>query len=183
MYTKVGFHWDLDFSDVTLKEVGVSILIISVITFACTTSVRLSSVAAIGALGFAMALIYVFFSAPDLAITQVLIETLTVIMLVLVLFKLPKFQKLSSSDVRWRDCAVAILFGAMMATLLMTVVHFAMPGGISEYLIENSYPIAKGRNIVNVILVDYRALDTLGEIFVLSLAAIGVTAMLRTKKD
>lgn len=157
-------------------------MIVAVIVYACTTSVRLSSVAAIGALGFAMALIYVFFSAPDLAITQVLIETLTVIMLVLVLFKLPKFQKLSSSDVRWRDCIVAILFGAMMATLLVTVVHFSMPGGISEYLIANSYSVAKGRNIVNVILVDYRALDTLGEIFVLALAAIGVTAMLRTKK-
>ncbi|WP_394243131.1 putative monovalent cation/H+ antiporter subunit A [Vibrio astriarenae] len=183
LFTKVGIHWDLDFSDVTIKDLAVSILIVAVITYACVTSVRLSSVAAIGALGFAMAMIYVFFSAPDLAITQVLIETLTVIMLVLVLFKLPKFQKLSSSDVRWRDTVVALLFGAMMATLLMTVVHFSMPGGISSYLIENSYPIAKGRNIVNVILVDYRALDTLGEIFVLALAAIGVTAMLRTKKD
>lgn len=183
MVTRVGFHWDLDFSDVTLKEIGLSILIIAVITFACLTKVRLSSVAALGALGFAMALIYVFFSAPDLAITQVLIETLTVIMLVLVLFKLPKFQTLSSADVRWRDTIVALLFGAMMATLLMTVVHFSMPGGISGYLIENSVPIAKGRNIVNVILVDYRALDTLGEIFVLSLAAIGVTAMLRSKRD
>lgn len=183
MITKVGFHWEVDFSDVTIKDIGISILILAVITYACTTPLRLGSVAAIGALGFSMALIYVFFSAPDLAITQVLIETLTVIMLVLVLFKLPKFQKLSSSDTRWRDCAVAIMFGVMMATLLLTAVNFAMPGGISDYLIENSYPIAKGRNIVNVILVDYRAFDTLGEIFVLSLAAIGVTAMLRTKKE
>ncbi|MGL6260248.1 putative monovalent cation/H+ antiporter subunit A [Vibrio sp. WXL210] len=182
LFTKVGIHWQLDFSDVTIKGFGIAILIVAVITYACVSSARLSAVAAIGALGFAMALIYVFFSAPDLAITQVLIETLTVIMLVLVLFKLPKFQTLSSSDTRWRDCTVAILFGAMMATLLMTVVHFSMPGGISEYLIANSYPIAKGRNIVNVILVDYRALDTLGEIFVLSLAALGVTAMLRTKR-
>lgn len=183
MITKVGFHWDLDFSDVTLKDIGLAILIVTVITYACVTPLRLGSVAAIGALGFAMALIYVFFSAPDLAITQVLIETLTVITLVLVLFKLPKFQKLSSSDVRWRDCFVALTFGAMMAVLLLTVTHFSMPGRISEYMIENSYTVAKGRNIVNVILVDYRALDTLGELFVLALAALGVTAMLRTKKD
>ncbi|MGC9460367.1 hydrogen gas-evolving membrane-bound hydrogenase subunit E, partial [Vibrio genomosp. F10] len=183
MFTKVGFHWDIDFSDVTLKDVGISILIIAVITYACMTPLRLGAVAAIGALGFSMALIYVFFSAPDLAITQVLIETLTVIMLVLVLFRLPKFQKLSSSDVRWRDCFVAVTFGVMMAVLLLTVTHFAMPDRISSYLIENSYTIAKGRNIVNVILVDYRALDTLGELFVLSLAAIGVTAMLRTREE
>ncbi|WGV99214.1 putative monovalent cation/H+ antiporter subunit A [Vibrio sp. YMD68] len=183
MFTKVGFHWDIDFSDVTLKDVGISILIIAVITYACITPLRLGAVAAIGALGFSMALIYVFFSAPDLAITQVLIETLTVIMLVLVLFRLPKFQKLSSSDVRWRDCFVAVTFGVMMAVLLLTVTHFAMPDRISSYLIENSYTIAKGRNIVNVILVDYRVLDTLGELFVLSLAAIGVTAMLRTREE
>ncbi|MCK6265808.1 putative monovalent cation/H+ antiporter subunit A [Vibrio sp. ZSDE26] len=183
MITKVGFHWDIDFSDVTIKDIGISVLIVAVITYACVTPLRLGSVAAIGALGFAMALIYVFFSAPDLAITQVLIETLTVIMLVLVLFKLPKFQKLSSSDVRWRDCFVALTFGVMMAVLLLTVTHFSMPGRISEYMIEHSYTIAKGRNIVNVILVDYRALDTLGELFVLALAALGVTAMLRTRKE
>jgi multicomponent Na+:H+ antiporter subunit A len=183
MVTKVGFHWGFDFSDVTIKDIAISILIITVITYACVTPLRLGAVAAIGALGFSMALIYVFFSAPDLAITQVLIETLTVIMLVLVLFKLPKFQALSSSDMRWRDCFVAVTFGAMMATLLLTVTHFSMPGKISTYMIENSYTIAKGRNIVNVILVDYRALDTLGELFVLALAALGVTAMLRTRKD
>ncbi|MGT0149244.1 hydrogen gas-evolving membrane-bound hydrogenase subunit E [Vibrio metschnikovii] len=94
-------------------------------------------------------------------------------MLVFVLFKLPRFQRLSSSDVRWRDAFVAIVFGGMMTLLVMTVTQFAEPDRISDYLIENSYVMRrKGRNIVNVILVDYRALDTLGELFVLALAAI-----------
>jgi len=71
----------------------------------------------------------------------------------------------------------------MMTLLVMTVTQFAEPDRISDYLIENSYVIAKGRNIVNVILVDYRALDTLGELFVLALAAIGVTAMIKLEKN
>lgn len=181
--SKVGWYGSLDFSGVEVYELLISGIIIAVVGYACITEQRLGAVAAIGALGFCMALIYVFFSAPDLAITQVLIETLTVILLVFVLFKLPRFQRLSSSDVRWRDALVAIIFGGMMTLLVMTVTHFAEPERISDYLIENSYVIAKGRNIVNVILVDYRALDTLGEIFVLALAAIGVTAMIKLDKD
>ncbi|NNN45112.1 MULTISPECIES: putative monovalent cation/H+ antiporter subunit A [unclassified Vibrio] len=182
MGNKVGWYGTLDFSGVEVYEILISAIIITVVGYACITEQRLGAVAAIGALGFSMALIYVFFSAPDLAITQVLIETLTVILLVFVLFKLPRFQRLSSSDVRWRDALVAIVFGGMMTLLVMTVIHFAEPERISDYLIEHSYVIAKGRNIVNVILVDYRALDTLGEIFVLALAAIGVTAMIKLDK-
>ncbi|EKO3564174.1 putative monovalent cation/H+ antiporter subunit A [Vibrio metschnikovii] len=181
--TRVGWYGTLDFSGVEVYEILISGIIIAVVSYACITSQRLGAVAAIGALGFSMALIYVFFSAPDLAITQILIETLTVIMLVFVLFKLPRFQRLSSSDVRWRDAFVAIVFGGMMTLLVMTVTQFAEPDRISDYLIENSYVIAKGRNIVNVILVDYRALDTLGELFVLALAAIGVTAMIKLEKN
>lgn len=180
--TRVGWYGTLDFSGLEVYEILVSGIIISVVSYACITSQRLGAVAAIGALGFSMALIYVFFSAPDLAITQILIETLTVILLVFVLFKLPRFQRLSSSDVRWRDAFVAIIFGGMMTLLVMTITQFAEPDRISDYLIENSYVIAKGRNIVNVILVDYRALDTLGELFVLALAAIGVIAMIKLEK-
>lgn len=180
--TRVGWYGTLDFSDLEIYELLVAGIIVAVVGYACITEQRLGAVAAIGALGFCMALIYVFFSAPDLAITQILIETLTVILLVFVLFKLPRFQRLSSSDVRWRDAFVALVFGGMMTLLVMTVTQFAEPDRISDYLIENSYLIAKGRNIVNVILVDYRALDTLGEIFVLALAAIGVMAMIKLEK-
>lgn len=135
--------WYAGFSGVEVYEILISGIIIAVVSYACITSQRLGAVAAIGALGFSMALIYVFFSAPDLAITQILIETLTVIMLVFVLFKLPRFQRLSSSDVRWRDAFVAIVFGGMMTLLVMTVTQFAEPDRISDYLIENSYVIAK----------------------------------------
>ncbi|GGB43462.1 Na(+)/H(+) antiporter subunit A [Oceanisphaera marina] len=179
-----AFVYSLSFADVRFYEVVIALLMIVAVVYACVTPLRLGSVAALGALGFAMTMVYVFFSAPDLAITQVLVETLTVIMLVLVLFRLPGFQELSGPLVRWRDAIVAGAFGILVTMMLLTVNQLSLPGeGISEYLVANSYVMAHGRNIVNVILVDFRALDTLGEIFVLALAAIGVNAMIRFRGE
>ncbi|PSJ45150.1 Na(+)/H(+) antiporter subunit A [Zobellella endophytica] len=174
-----AFIYRLSFEGVRFYEVVISLLMLVAVVYASATHLRLGAVAAVGVLGFAMALIYVFFSAPDLAITQVLIETLTVILLVLVLFRLPGFQDLSSPMVRWRDALVAGAFGILVTMMVLTVNQSSLGEGITDYLVANSYAVAHGRNIVNVILVDYRALDTLGEIFVLALAAIGVNAMIR----
>lgn len=174
-----AFIYSLSFEGVYLYEVVISLLMMVAVIYVCSTHLRLGAVAAVSVLGFSMALIYVFFSAPDLAITQILVETLTVILLVLVLFRLPGFQDLSSTRTRWRDATVAGVFGVLVTMMVLTVNQSSLGEGISSYLIANSYDIAHGRNIVNVILVDYRALDTLGEIFVLALAAIGVNAMIR----
>ena len=179
-----AFVYSLSFTDVRFYEAVIALLMVVSVTYACVTPLRLGSVAALGALGFAMTMVYVFFSAPDLAITQVLVETLTVIMLVLVLFRLPGFQELTGPLVRWRDAIVAGAFGVLVTMMLLTVNQLSLPHeGISEYLVANSYVLAHGRNIVNVILVDFRALDTLGEIFVLALAAIGVNAMIRFRGE
>ncbi|MFD1008535.1 MULTISPECIES: putative monovalent cation/H+ antiporter subunit A [Oceanisphaera] len=179
-WSEDAFVYSLSFADVSFYEVVIALLMLVAVVYACVTRLRLGSVAALGVLGFAMAMVYVFFSAPDLAITQILVETLTVIMLVLVLFRLPGFQDLASPLVRWRDAIVAGAFGVLVTMMLLTVNQISLPGeGITEYLVANSYVMAHGRNIVNVILVDFRALDTLGEIFVLALAAIGVNAMIR----
>ncbi|GAA3542672.1 putative monovalent cation/H+ antiporter subunit A [Zobellella aerophila] len=183
LVSRDAFIYSLSFEGVRFYEVVVSLLMLVAVVYASATHLRLGSVAAIGALGFAMALIYVFFSAPDLAITQVLVETLTVILLVLVLFRLPGFQDLSSPWIRWRDALVAGAFGVLITLLVLTVNQSSLGGGISRFLVENSYVAAHGRNIVNVILVDFRALDTLGEIFVLALAAIGVNAMIRLRAE
>ena len=183
-WSQDAFAYSLSFADVHFYEVVIALLMMVSAIYACVTCLRLGSVAALGVLGFVMAMVYVFFSAPDLAITQILVETLTVIMLVLVLFRLPRFQELSSRLVRTRDALVAGAFGVLVTMMLLTVNQTAMPGErISDYLAANSYVLAHGRNIVNVILVDFRALDTLGEIFVLALAAIGVNAMIRFREE
>ncbi|MGY4879677.1 putative monovalent cation/H+ antiporter subunit A [Vreelandella aquamarina] len=147
--------------------------------FAALTKSRLGAVVSVGIMGLSIALTFIFFSAPDLGITQLLVETLTVMLLVLVLFRLPRFTDLSTTLERVRDGLIAGVMGILICLLILTAWSIDQFLPISGYMIENSAPLAFGRNIVNVILVDYRALDTLGEIFVLALAAIGVIAMLK----
>ncbi|MGM0694749.1 MAG: putative monovalent cation/H+ antiporter subunit A [Pseudomonadota bacterium] len=149
--------------------------------FAAIARSRLGAVVSVGIMGFSIALIFILFSAPDLGITQLLVETLTVILLVLVLFRLPRFASLSTPMERVRDVAVAGSLGGLITLLVLTSWSIDQFVPISDYMVENSATLAHGRNIVNVILVDFRALDTLGEIFVLALAAIGVFAMLKLR--
>ena len=142
---------------------------------------RLAAVAALGVVGLVVALIFLLFGAPDLAITQFLVETLTVILLVLVLYHLPRFAKLSSAGARLRDAVVALSAGALITTLALGVAGVARDPALADYYAATSAPEAHGRNIVNVILVDFRALDTLGEITVLAVAAVGVHGLLKLR--
>ncbi|QJQ97026.1 MULTISPECIES: putative monovalent cation/H+ antiporter subunit A [Halomonadaceae] len=167
--------------DVQFHEAIVALLMVSAALFACASRSRLGAVASVGIMGFCIALTFILFSAPDLGITQLLVETLTVIVLILVLFRLPRFARLSTPVERVRDMLVAGSLGILIMMLVLVVVDSNQFASISGYMIENSVPLAHGRNIVNVILVDYRALDTLGEMFVLALAAIGVYAMLKLR--
>ncbi|WP_439510888.1 putative monovalent cation/H+ antiporter subunit A [Marinimicrobium koreense] len=176
-----GLTLALDLSEVSLYEIFIALLMVIASLYVILTGSRLGAVAGLGVLGFMVALIFIHFSAPDLGITQVLVETLTVILLVLVLFRLPGFARYSTPFEVVRDGVVAIIFGAVMTLLILTAIDVRLFETISSYFVEASYPEGKGRNIVNVILVDFRALDTLGEIFVLGIAALGVFSMLRLK--
>ncbi|MGP8292331.1 putative monovalent cation/H+ antiporter subunit A [Vreelandella zhanjiangensis] len=169
--------------DVRFHEVIVVGTMVMGALFATVTRSRLGAVVSVGIMGFSIALIFILFSAPDLGITQLLVETLTVILLVLVLFRLPRFSHLSTPLERIRDGSVAAIMGILIFLLIMTAWSIDQFESISTYMVENSAPLAYGRNIVNVILVDYRALDTLGEMFVLALAAIGVIAMLKLRHE
>ncbi|XKH59443.1 putative monovalent cation/H+ antiporter subunit A [Halomonas sediminis] len=165
--------------DVYFHEAVAAGLMVSGAIVACVMRSRLAAVAALGVMGFSIALTFVLFSAPDLAITQLLVETLTVILLVLVLFRSPRFADLSTPVERLRDLVVAVLTGGLTTLLMLAVLNGERLPRISDYMVANSQPLGHGHNIVNVILVDFRALDTLGEMFVLALAAMGVYAMLR----
>ncbi len=145
------------------------------------TTSRLAAAAALGLTGTSITLLLAVFSAPDLAITLVMVETLTVILLVLVLHKLPKFGRLRSTQQRIRDGGLAILAGGMMTALVLASFGLNLPSDVASQYAANSVPSAYGRNVVNVILVDFRALDTLGEIVVVAVAAFGVYALLRLK--
>jgi multicomponent Na+:H+ antiporter subunit A len=168
-------------SDLRFYEAGLAGLILLAALAAVRSRSRLASVAALGVVGFGVALTFILYGAPDLAMTQLLIETMTVILLVLVLYHLPGFARLSSRVQRGVDIIIALSAGAMMTFLVLVATSVEQFSPISTYFAENSYRLGHGRNIVNVILVDFRALDTMGEITVLSLAGVGVYALLKLR--
>ncbi len=140
---------------------------------------RLSAVVFLGVVGYGMAVIFVLHGAPDLAITQFTIETLTVIIFVLILYRLPKFSNISDRKTKTRDWFIASVFGLIMTIITLAVVSTDMKPEVANYYAEFSKILANGRNVVNVILVDFRALDTLGEITVLAVAALGIFGLLK----
>jgi multicomponent Na+:H+ antiporter subunit A len=143
---------------------------------------RFAAILALGVVGLGIAVLYFLYSAPDLAMTQILVETLTLVLFVLAFRSLPLLKEFSRRSIRIRDAIVSAVFGCVMCLLVLVAFQF-QPGEapISGFMSENSLLLANGRNVVNVILVDFRALDTLGEISVLAIAALGVLSMLKTR--
>lgn len=143
---------------------------------------RLSAILCLGGVGYSVAFLFVSYGAPDLAITQLLVETLTVVLFSFVILKLPQIRNISRRRTRRLDGLVAVIAGLAMTLVVWKSVHVRTHDSISPEIIARSATEAHGRNVVNVILVDFRALDTMGEILVLALACLGVTALLARKR-
>lgn len=169
----------VNWTTIALYEWAPLTLIILGMAMAVTVGSRLAAVAALGVVGYNVALIFVLFSAPDLAMTQFAVETLTVILFVLVLYRLPRFTRFTGAAIRARDVVAATAFGVLITIILLTVTAQPLQSRLSGFFASESLPQGKGRNIVNVILVDFRALDTLGEITVLAIAAFGIRALMK----
>jgi multicomponent Na+:H+ antiporter subunit A len=141
---------------------------------------RLTALAAMGVLGYGIAVVFIFYGAPDVAMTQFLIETLTVVLFVLILHRLPSFI-IKKQFEGAGYIVVSAAFGLMMAYLLLMITGYPLDSELRAFYAEESLPLGKGRNVVNVILVDFRQLDTLGEIVVLAIAGIGIYSMIKVK--
>lgn len=165
-----------------IYEVVILALIVLATGFLFRVRSRLIVTATFGIIGYSIALAYTLFSAPDVAITQFLAETLTLILLILIIHRLPSYT-LKTSIARLKYLPVAILFGAMMAVTAYVMLLQEKDTGSQAYFLEQSIPKGKGQNAVNVILVDFRALDTLGEITVLTVTMIGIIALLKFKPN
>ncbi len=170
-----------NFLSLRLHETGLVALILGGTWMSITSTSRLAAVCALGVIGYAIAMMFVMFGEPDLAMTQLAIETLTVILFVFVIYRLPKFAALSSRRVRLRDAFVAIMAGGLMTAIAAAAAIAHAPSRVSPFFAEHSLASAKGRNMVNVILVDFRGLDTLAEITVLAVAAIGIYSLMRLR--
>ncbi|WP_029214587.1 putative monovalent cation/H+ antiporter subunit A [Kallotenue papyrolyticum] len=181
LLTRVAWPATLPWSAPHFYELMLAILILLAAVSAVLAPSRLSAVATLSIVGSGIALIYIFYSAPDLAMTQILVETLTVLLFVLVFYHLPRFNTHTPARHHLRDGVIALGLGSLITALVLAVSATPPQSAVAPYYIEHSKPLAHGRNIVNVILVDFRGLDTLGEITVLAVAAVGVVALLRLR--
>lgn len=139
---------------------------------------RIKAVLISGAVGLVVTMVFVGLSAPDLAQTQITVDVVTTVLLLMSLSLLPQLTPYESSrSRRWRDAFIAIGGGigiGWIAWLVMTRDH----NSISWFFNQQSIPLGGGTNVVNVILVDFRGFDTFGEITVLGIAAIGTLCLM-----
>ncbi len=148
---------------------------------------RLAALILMGGTGIITCVTFMMLSAPDLALTQLVVEITTTVLLLLGLRWLPKRQPLPETGMtlvkararRTADLLTAVATGGGVAALVYAVMTRPLPDTISKFFVDSAYLLAGGRNVVNVIIVDFRAFDTLGEITVLGTVALTIFALLR----
>ena len=178
------FSLSIDISslaELTIYEISILIMLLLGVLYTVFTKSRLAAVASLGVVGLSFSLLFLFYGAPDLAMTQFSVDTLTVILFVLVLYRLPKYLNLSDSRLRIKHGILSVSFGVLITLLILKVLGETKNTEVTEFYAENAYKLAKGKNIVNVILVDFRGIDTMIEISVLIVAALGVFGLLKLR--
>ncbi|HCQ34280.1 MAG TPA: monovalent cation/H+ antiporter subunit A, partial [Alcanivorax sp.] len=159
-----------------------AMLIVAAVITAILHRHRMTAIMSISVVGLVVSLVFVRFSAPDLALTQLSVEVVTVMLLILAMYFLPVRTSAESGVFRvFRDLFLSVVVGGgvgVMAFAMMTSDF----NSISGFFLENAKPGGGGTNVVNVILVDFRGFDTFGEITVLGIAAMGIYALLKDLK-
>ncbi|MGM0583156.1 MAG: monovalent cation/H+ antiporter subunit A [Pseudomonadota bacterium] len=162
-----------------LPVIGWLLLVVSCFALAAFHRNRILALVLVGVIGLMVSMGFVYLSAPDLALTQISVEVVTVILLLLALNFLPKETPVESgAPRRFRDAVLAGASGVGVGGLIYAILRtdFAEPS-ISVFHLANSYRGGGGTNVVNVILVDFRGYDTFGEIIVLGIAALVIFAL------
>ena len=176
--------WKIDLGTIhpmlasVLPVQGYYLMLLAVMTAATVvvvmTESKTTALISFGIIGFGISLLFTYFGAPDIAITQIVVETLTIVLLFLILARIPDIQRISKKRTMCFDAVVALIAGGLTTLMILKAVALDAAPSIAGQLGEWSYSLAKGKNVVNVILVDFRALDTYGEVLVLVIAALGV---------
>ncbi|KHE71777.1 Na+/H+ antiporter subunit A [Halobacillus sp. BBL2006] len=178
-----GFAINTDnLSRVSLPAVFVAIMMFIAAIGTIITNNRITAILILGVVGYGLSMLFVLFRAPDLALTQLIIETVTVALFLLVFYHLPKLRKKDeTASSRTLNLVISIGFGALMTMVAISSHSSKWFDSISSYFIEKSHSLGGGDNIVNVILVDFRGLDTLFEIVVLGIAAMAIFGLVRLR--
>jgi multicomponent K+:H+ antiporter subunit A len=173
---------ELDMTIGARPQIPIDFVMIAGATLLCVSSVatviwhhqRLLAILLLSVVGMVVAIGFALFSAPDLALTQLSVEVVTIVLLLLALHFLPqRIRNFSSPNRIIRDASLAVLIGGVVGTITFALITRPLES-ISGYYIDNAKTLGGGTNIVNVILVDFRGFDTYGEISVLAIAAIGI---------
>ncbi|MFQ5848550.1 MAG: hydrogen gas-evolving membrane-bound hydrogenase subunit E [Candidatus Methylomirabilales bacterium] len=142
----------------------------------------LPAVILLGSVGYLVGTLFIIVYAPDLALTQILIETVSLVLFLLVIYRLPPFIREGASRARLlRDGLLATAVGGTVAAVILATAGQGYYPSIADFFLRESLPGGGGRNVVNVILIDFRGYDTLGEITVLSIALLAVYNLLMRK--
>ncbi len=183
-FLSAGFYWPgFTFPVLSAWQWLLLLVIAAAVVTVVAARVILLAICAVGAAGAAIALIFLSFGAPDLALTQLLVETLTVVIVSIIILRLPRLPgKRSIRPSRIADGVLAAGTGAMVTLLLLAVVSTPLDRSVTAFFEKNSYAAAHGRNIVNVILVDFRGMDTLGEVIVVAAAGLAAYALIERKR-
>ena len=183
LFIKEAFVVDMEsFAPVNLYGVLTAIVLVIAVCMVLLAKTRLSAIIALGAVGYSVALFFVIFKAPDLALTQLVIETISVALFLLAFKHLPSLNNHGQTKRnKLGNLIIAAGVGITVTLVALSAHSQKLIPSISQYYKDTVATEAGGGNIVNVILVDYRGFDTLFEIAVLSIAGIAVLAMIRLK--
>ena len=160
------------------------LLMVAAVCVVVTTRSRVLAVCALGIVGSGAALVFLIYGAPDLALTQLLVETLTLIIVSIILLRLPPLPPRAHGGKcsRRLTALLAVGAGVVVAALSLATTRGVIDLQLTEFFEQHSYLAAHGRNIVNVILVDFRGLDTLGEITVVATAGLAGAALISRQR-
>jgi multicomponent Na+:H+ antiporter subunit A len=181
LFTTEGIRFGMsEYAPITFYELmAILALIVSAVSIPFVNS-RLTAIILTGMTGYMVTLFFVLFRAPDLALTQMIVETVSVMLFLLCFYHLPKLKKERISlRIKIPNLFISIGVGVVVTVIALSAGSESPFESIAGYFLENSYLEAGGKNVVNVILVDFRGFDTLLEITVLGIAALGIYALIK----
>ncbi|MFC3039131.1 Na+/H+ antiporter subunit A [Virgibacillus xinjiangensis] len=184
MFITDGFTMSTDgLAEITVIETAVVVIMSIAAISTIFTKNNLAAIIVVGVVGYGVAMLFVLYGAPDIALTQFLVETVTVALFLLCFYHLPKMRKRSESvSGKVIKSIISIGFGLMMTLIAISATSSNAFDVISDYFLETSYKLGGGDNVVNVILVDMRGLDTLFEVAVLGIAALAIYSLIKLNK-
>lgn len=183
LFIKDGFNFSFkNTAPLSFFELAIVVVIVASTVLVVIAKSRLTAIIALGAVGYSVALFFIIFNAPDLALTQLVIETVSVALFLLAFYHLPKaYRHKERMPFKLKNFIVALSVGIMVTLVALSAQSQKLIPSISQYYKDTVYTKAGGGNIVNVILVDYRGFDTLFEITVLSIAGMAILGMIKLR--